>query len=459
MQNKPNYHLPIWSNEAEKIVLGTIILNKNVLYELSDIIDGDDFYVCAHRAIYDGTLYLIDCGVLTNPNNLKEFIEAKGENDELDSLGGHRYIEKLIENLPPTANIKLYAKLIHKKAVLRTLTCDVPPVSAKQTNILKQTKNQIEEIEKQIKVTEKQDSYGIENDCQHQESYADIATILKTVIARTKKLMEQNDPITGIPTGFHALDQILGGLQPSDLVVLGGRPSMGKTSLAMNIVTNAAIKFAAPVAVFSLEMSKEGLMTRLISSLGGIDIRDLRNGNITDDEYKQLVKTTDTLSKSPIYVDDTPSISLVALRAKARRLKMEKNIQLIVIDWLQLMEIDGFYDNHVMEICSLSHGLKALARELNIPVIVVSQLSRNVEERPDKTPILSDLRDSGCIEQDADIVMFLFDREYYMKNDLASQGVIDLIIAKHRNGPIGIVPLTFQKQYTRFENHTNHACE
>ncbi len=248
----------------------------------------------------------------------------------------------------------------------------------------------------------------------------------------------------------------MAGMQPSDLIILAGRPAMGKTSFAMNVVANAAVKSGAPVAVFSLEMSKEQLVVRMLSSLGSIDAQGLRNGHLKTEEYGQLIQASDTLSKAPIYVDDTPALSIMAVRAKARRLKREKDIQLIVIDYLQLMQGEGKGEGRVQEISEISRGLKALAKELDIPVIALSQLSRKVEERPNKTPVLSDLRESGAIEQDADIVMFVFREEVYKENDPALEGMAEIIIAKQRNGPIGRVSLTFLKQYTRFDNHAHN---
>ncbi len=273
------------------------------------------------------------------------------------------------------------------------------------------------------------------------------------VIAKIEDLMQRKEAVTGVPTGFTDLDKKLAGLQPSDLIILAGRPAMGKTSFAMNIVANSAVNYGAPVAVFSLEMSKEQLVVRMLSSLGSIDAQGLRNGHLRNEEYGQLVQASDTLSKAPIFVDDTPALSIMALRAKARRLKREKDVQLIVIDYLQLMQGDDSSESRVQEISTISRGLKALAKELDVPVIALSQLSRKVEERPNKTPVLSDLRESGAIEQDADIVMFVYREEVYKENDPALQGLAEIIIAKQRNGPIGRVPLTFLKQYTRFDNH------
>ncbi|MBF0165968.1 MAG: replicative DNA helicase, partial [Magnetococcales bacterium] len=257
------------------------------------------------------------------------------------------------------------------------------------------------------------------------------------------------------PTGFTDLDRLLSGLQKSDLLILAGRPAMGKTTLVMNMAANAAMDHNAPVAVFSLEMSKEQLATRLLASTARVDAQGLRTGRVRDEDYNKLVHAAQSLSQAPIYIDDSPALSILSLRAKARRLKREKGIQLLVVDYLQLMQADGDQENRVQEISQISRGLKGIAKELDIPVLALSQLSRKVEERPNKKPILSDLRESGSIEQDADIVLFVHREEVYKENDPSLAGLAEVIVAKQRNGPTGTIRLSFQKQYTRFENHAS----
>ncbi|MBF0448568.1 MAG: replicative DNA helicase [Magnetococcales bacterium] len=440
---------PSWSNEAEQSVLGAILLDNDVMDQVADLLVPDDFYVGAHKAIFIAMKAVLERGDPADPILINQFLE---KNDEIHAVGGGGYLAQLLETVPTTANAKSYARLVRDKAVLRLLARQATEISEAVFEGQKPVDEILEEAEKQI--------FAVgESRSQRRSNYFDMKTVLMPVIAKIEELMQRKESITGVPTGFTDLDRMLAGLQPSDLIILAGRPAMGKTSFAMNVVANAAVKFKASVAVFSLEMSKEQLVVRLLSSLGSIDAQALRNGHLKDGDYGQLVQASDTLSKAPIYVDDTPAVSIMALRAKARRLKREKDIQLIVIDYLQLMRGEEGSDNRVQEISEISRGLKALAKELNIPVIALSQLSRKVEERPNKTPVLSDLRESGAIEQDADIVMFVFREEVYKENDPALKGLAEIIIAKQRNGPIGRVSLTFLKQFTRFDNHAGHAYD
>ncbi|MBF0455769.1 MAG: replicative DNA helicase [Magnetococcales bacterium] len=438
-----------WSNEAEQSVLGAILLDNDVMDQVADILTPDDFYRGAHRVIYQAMKSVLERGDPADPVLLNQHLEKK---NELDSVGGGSYLAQLLETVPTTANAKSYARLVRDKAVLRELARQATAISEAVFEGEKPVDEILEDAEKQI--------FDVgENRTQRRSNYFDMKTVIMPVIAKIEELMQRKESITGVPTGFTDLDRMMAGLQPSDLIILAGRPAMGKTSFAMNVVANAAIKYQAPVGVFSLEMSKEQLVVRLLSSLGSIDAQGLRNGHLQNEEYGQLVQASDTLSKAPIYVDDTPAVSIMALRAKARRLKREKDIQLVVIDYLQLMRGEDGTENRVQEISEISRGLKALAKELNIPVIALSQLSRKVEERPNKTPVLSDLRESGAIEQDADIVMFVFREEVYKENDPALKGLAEIIIAKQRNGPIGRIPLTFMKQYTRFDNHAANTYE
>jgi replicative DNA helicase len=437
----------VWSNEAEQSVLGAILLDNDVMDQVMDTLVPDDFYMGAHRVVFQAMKAVMERGDPADPIIITQYLE---KNDELSSVGGGGYLAELLDTVPTTANAKFYARLVRNKSILRELARQATNISEAVFEGERSVDEILEEAEKQI--------FDVgENRNQRRSNYFDMKSVIMPVISKIEELMQRKESITGVPSGFTDLDKKLAGLQPSDLIILAGRPAMGKTSFAMNVVANAAIKHGAPVAVFSLEMSKEQLVTRLLSSLGSIDAQGLRTGNLKTEEYGQLVQASDTLSKAPIFVDDTPALTIMALRAKARRLKREKDIQLIVIDYLQLMQGDDGSDNRVQEISNISRGLKALAKELNIPVIALSQLSRKVEERPNKTPVLSDLRESGAIEQDADIVMFVFREEVYKENDPALQGMAEIIIAKQRNGPIGRIPLTFLKQYTRFDNHAPNS--
>ncbi|MBF0194086.1 MAG: replicative DNA helicase [Magnetococcales bacterium] len=435
-----------WSNEAEQSILGAILLDNDVMDQVADIVSVDDFYMGAHRVIYQAMIAVLERGDPADPIILNQYLE---KNEEINSVGGGGYLGQLLETVPTTANAKSYARLVRDKAILRELARQSTKISEAVFEGERTVDEIIEEAEKQI--------FDVgENRSQRRSNYSDMKSVIMPVISKIEELMQRKASITGVPTGFTDLDKMMAGLQPSDLIILAGRPAMGKTSFAMNVVANSAIKYGAPVAVFSLEMSKEQLVVRMLSSLGSIDAQGLRNGHLKTEAYGQLIQASDTLSKAPIFVDDTPALSIMAVRAKARRLKREKDIQLIVIDYLQLMQGEGNSDSRVQEISEISRGLKALAKELDIPVIALSQLSRKVEERPNKTPVLSDLRESGAIEQDADIVMFVFREEVYKENDPALEGMAEIIIAKQRNGPIGRVTLTFLKQYTRFDNYANN---
>ncbi len=432
-----------YSREAEQSVLGSIMLDNSILDQVADLLVADDFYVGAHRAIYQAILTLSERGAPADPIVLKELLE---KNNELDAVGGYNYLFQLVKTVPTTAHAVSYGRVVHEKSVLRDLAREATAIVERvQSNDDAPLDDILDEAEKQIfDVGEKRD--------QRRSSYHEMKSVVTTVLDRLETLADRGDAVTGVASGFTDLDKLLTGLQPSDLLILAGRPAMGKTSLAMNIASNAAMGAAkTPVAIFSLEMSKEQLASRFISSIGSIDAQGLRTGRIED--YGRLTQTASRLSEAPIYVDDTPALSVMALRSKARRLKREKGIQLIVVDYLQLMRSSGQSDNRTHEITQISQGLTAIAKEMDVPVIALSQLSRSVESRTDKRPILSDLRESGSIEQDADVVMFVFREEYYKTDDPKLFGKAELIVAKQRNGPTGTVVLTFQHKFTRFDNH------
>ncbi|MBF0419638.1 MAG: replicative DNA helicase, partial [Magnetococcales bacterium] len=346
---------------------------------------------------------------------------------------------------PSSYNVRSYIKILKEKKILRYLTEELKEINEKIFSGKVDIDLFLDEIESRIL------NVG-DHFKSRQSSYATMKAILSPFIAKVTRLMEEKKGVTGVTTGFVRLDKMLSGMQPSDLLILAGRPSMGKTAFAMNIAVNAAIGGQCPVGIFSLEMSREQIVSRMMSSTGRIDAHNLRSGNLRDDEFAKLSDTADYLSKTEIFIDDTPALSIHTLLARARRLKKERNIQLIVVDYLQLMRGEAGMENRVQEITNISQGLKRIAKEINIPVLALSQLSRKVEDRPDKRPILSDLRESGSIEQDADVVMFIHREEYYKKDDVSLQGVAEVIIAKHRNGPVGSVKLAFINKYTRFDN-------
>ncbi|MBF0285905.1 MAG: replicative DNA helicase, partial [Magnetococcales bacterium] len=434
---------PPYAIEAEQSVLGAVMLDNAVMDQVGDLISADDFYVGAHRVIFQEIEGMLGRGEPVDPVTLQQALERHAE---LEAVGGADYLTRLFTTVPSAANAKAYARVVRDKAVLRDLARQATTIVEK----VYQTPNRVHELlddaEARIfAVGEKMD--------QRRSEYQDVRGILIPVMERIERLMEHQESVTGVSTGFIDLDRMLAGLQPSDLLIVAGRPSMGKTALAMNMAANAALHGGTPTVVFSLEMSKEQLVTRLLASTGMIDAQGLRTGRMRDEDYAKLSHTADLLSKCPLYVDDTPALSVTALRSRARRLKREHKIGLIVVDYLQLMRgSDSNAENRVQEISEISRGLKAVAKELSVPVVALSQLSRQVEQRPDKRPILSDLRESGSIEQDADVVMFVFREEYYKPNDPALTGLAEVIVAKQRNGPTGSVKLTFLHPYTRFDN-------
>ncbi|MBF0614881.1 MAG: replicative DNA helicase [Magnetococcales bacterium] len=435
---------PSYAHEAEQSVLGAILLDNTVMDQVTDILIPEDFYVGAHRVTYQAMLTLLDRGDPADPVLLKEYLE---QHNELQTVGGSGYFARLMDTVPATANAKSYAMMVRDKATLRSL---VQAASSIADEVYRDSQFTVEEL---LDSAEQRIFSVGENRARRRSNYTPIKAILPPIFERLERLMSRQELVTGVPTSFTDLDRLLSGLQKSDLLILAGRPAMGKTTLVMNMASNAALHHQVPVAVFSLEMSKEQLATRLLASTARIDAQGLRTGRIRDEDYHKLVHAAQELSQAPIYIDDSPALSIMSLRAKARRLKREKGIQLLVVDYLQLMQGDNDQENRVQEISQISRGLKGLAKELDIPVLALSQLSRKVEERPNKRPILSDLRESGSIEQDADIVLFVYREEVYKENDPSLAGLAELIVAKQRNGPIGTVRLTFQKQFTRFENH------
>jgi replicative DNA helicase len=437
---------PAWNNAAEQSVLGAILLDSTIYDQVADILQASDFYAGAHRVIFQAIAQLLEQGEPADPVTLQQFLQKQ---DELQTVGGSGYLAQLIDTVPSTANAAAYARLVRDKSLLREL--------AKQATTIIESIYQGKNIplDKLLDEAEQRIFSVGEGRTLRTANYFPLKSVLMPVLHSIEQQMKLKGTVTGVPTGYVDLDRMLSGLQNSDLLILAGRPSMGKTSFAMNIAANAAIDHQVPVAVFSLEMSKEQLVSRMLSSSARIDAQKLRTGWLDERDYGQLISTATRLSDAPLYIDDTPAISISALRARARRMRREQKIQLILIDYLQLMQGELKTENRVQEISQISRGLKALAKELNIPVIALSQLSRKLEDRPNKRPILSDLRESGAIEQDADVVMFVFREEVYKENDPSLTGLAEIIIAKQRNGPTGKVKLTFQKQFTRFENHAD----
>jgi len=432
--------IPPQNIEAEQSVLGAILLDKEVLASVIEIINSEDFYRDDHREIFDAIIDLYEKGEPIDLITVAERLKLRGT---LDSVGGLEYLTSLANIVPTTENAKHYAKIVEEKAILRKLI----KVS---TNIINMGYEASEEVAYVLDKAEK----GIFDILQKRntQGFVPIKDVLVDTFNRLEELYNSKGYITGIPTGFIDLDYKTAGLHNSDLVLIAARPAMGKTAFVLNIAQHAAIHSKVPVAIFSLEMSKEQLVNRMLASEAMVDSQKMRTGKLEDSDWQKVARALGPLSEAPIYIDDTPGASIMEIRAKCRRLKIEKNLGLIVIDYLQLMQgKSGRSENRQQEISEISRSLKILAKEINVPVITLSQLSRAPEQRQDHRPILSDLRESGAIEQDADIVMFLYRDDYY-NPDTDKKNVAEVIIAKHRAGSTGTVELAWLGQYTKFAN-------
>jgi replicative DNA helicase len=437
--------LPPQNVEAEQCVLGSILLHQGAILKAVEILSPDDFYRPEHALIYAAMIRLFD---KAEPQDLVTVTNALKDENKLDKIGGPAYLANLTDIVPVAANIGYYGKIVREKSILRKLI-------ATSTEIASRCYEEQDDIDALLDETE-QTIFEISS-AKSSQSYYPISSVINDSFKMVEKLSERREMITGVPSGFNEFDKMTAGLQPSDMIILAGRPSMGKTALAMNMVQNAAMLSKVPVGVFSLEMSKEQLGMRMLCSISRVDAQNLRTGHISDNDWPNLARAHGMLSESPIYIDDTPAISILEIRAKARRLKTEHNIGLIVVDYLQLMRGRGSADSREQEISEISRSLKAMAKELHIPVIALSQLNRSLESRPDKRPKLSDLRESGAIEQDADVICFIYRDEVYNKSgDNPKKGIAELIIGKQRNGPTGTVHLAFLDRITTFENLARH---
>lgn len=430
------------SIDAESSVLGSMILDRDTIDIVNQSLREDDFYSDAHRRIYNS---IMDLYLSNKPVDLITLTDKLKENDSLEIVGGVPYVSDLTRNISTTANIKYYCEIVEKKSTLRKLI----KASADIVNTCYEDNDSLSSIidfaEKSIfDITQKKSSDGLE----------DIRTVLIDSLKNMEELSQSDGSLTGITTGFIDLDNKTSGLQRSDLVLVAARPSMGKTAFSVNLAINAAVKANASVAIFSLEMSSHQLIQRMLSSESHIELQDIIHGKL-DGSWEKIIQTMGVLSEKNIQIDDTPGITLSDLKAKCRKMKMEKGLDIVLIDYLQLMSGDGRSESRQQEISTISRGLKALAKELDCTVVALSQLSRAPELRSDHRPILSDLRESGAIEQDADIVMFLYRDEYY-NPDTEKKNISELIIAKHRNGPIGTIELVFAGQYTKFLDYANN---
>ncbi|MCD8077385.1 MAG: replicative DNA helicase [Lachnospiraceae bacterium] len=429
------------SVEAEQTVIGAMILDNDAIAVVENIVRGEDFYHRQYGIIYDAMIELYEEGHPVDLLTLQDRLKEKDVPPEVSSLD---YIGELVAAVPISANAKYYAEIVYEKSLLRKLI----HASEETANACYAGKDKTENI---LADTEKK-IFQVLNQ-RREGDYVPIQEIALTALERIHKASRTKNPVTGIPTGFTDLDRQLAGLQPSDLILLAARPSMGKTAFALNIAQYACFRKGISTIIFSLEMSKEQLVNRLFAMESRVDAQNIRTGNLTDEDWDSLVEGVNTVGRSKLIIDDTPGITVSEMRTKCRKYKLEYGLQLILIDYLQLMSGSGSRasDNRQQEISEISRSLKALARELECPVIALSQLSRAVESRADHRPMLSDLRESGAIEQDADVVLFLYRDDYYNK-DSPSKNICEVIVAKQRNGPIGTVELVWLPNYTKFVN-------
>lgn len=434
--------VPPSSIEAEQSLIGGLMLDATAWDKVADVIISADFYRKDHRLIFEAIANLIEAG---SPCDVVTVSEYLGNRNELDDAGGLEYLATLANETPGAANARAYAKILREKSMLRALINAGNEISGSAFTTEGRTASQI------LDAAERLVFQIAEKGARGKAGFKSLKQILPQAVDRIDLLHQSEGDITGISTGYTEFDKLTAGLQKGDLIIIAGRPSMGKTTLAINIAENAAIGAKVPTAIFSMEMPSQQLAFRMISSLGRVDQTHLRTGNFPDEDWSRINTAVQLMSEAPIFIDDSPSLSPTEIRARARRLHREHNLGLIIIDYLQLMQVEGSKENRATELSEISRSLKALAKELEVPVIALSQLNRSVEQRADKRPVMSDLRESGAIEQDADLIVFIY-REEVTNPDTPRKGLADIVIAKQRNGPIGDFPLTFVGRYTKFEN-------
>ncbi|MDR1990081.1 MAG: replicative DNA helicase [Acidobacteriaceae bacterium] len=430
--------------EAERSVLGAILLHNETFNVAAEAIDSGDFYRDAHRRIFDKMVKLAERGNAIDLVTLKEELSRSGD---LEEVGGPAYIAALIDGVPRSTNVEHYARIIKEKATLRQLIFAANKILTNAYDAEEDVDVVLDQAEHAI--------FAIADD-KVSEGFVALKDLAQGSLDTIEKLHAKRELVTGVPTGFTDLDEMTAGLQPSDLIIVAARPSMGKTSLVMNIAQHVGTRTTMTVGVFSLEMSKEQLFLRMLTSEARIDAHRLRGGFLGEKDWGKLSQAIGTLSEAKIFIDDTPSIGVLEMRAKCRRLASQHGLHLIIIDYIQLMQGRGRFENRTLELAAISRSLKGLAKELNVPIVVLSQLSRAPESRSDHRPQLSDLRESGALEQDADVVAFIYREEQYADKSQPlppeAQGTAEIIIGKQRNGPTGVVKLAFLKEFTRFEN-------
>ena len=434
--------VPPQNLEAESSVLGGILLENDAINIVLELLRPEDFYRESHRKVFRAMIELTDRSEPVDLITLSDYLNGRGE---LDAVGGSAYLASLADFVPTAANISYYARIVREKSILRSLIRTATEIATRGYEEQGNVEEFLDTAEKVIfDISEKK----------IKASFVAVGDMIKDTLKTVEKLYERKEMVTGVPTGYEDLDKLTAGLQPSDLIIVAGRPSMGKTAFSLNIAANAAFA-GVGVAVFSLEMAKEQLVLRMLCSEARVNNSKVRSGYLAERDFPKLANAAGRLHEALIYIDDTPAISVLELRAKARRLVRDrsKKVGLIVIDYLQLMRGMGGASNREQEISEISRSLKALAKELAVPVIAISQLNRRVEDRGDRRPMMSDLRESGAIEQDADVIMFIYRDEVYNQNS-EEKGKAEIIVAKQRNGPIDKVELTFLNEFMRFENYT-----
>ncbi len=431
--------VPPQSKEAEQSVLGSMIIDKEAIYAAAELLADQDFYSTAHQKIFSGIISLSEKG---EPVDLVTLSEELQQNQCLEDVGGRSYLVTLANAVPTAANVQYHSQIVREKAILRALIQAATGIVSRSFDAPANVDEFLDEAEQLI--------FEIGRRGKHQ-GFASLKDVLVQAFDSIEKLYDEKKGVTGLATGFADLDRITSGLQKSDLIVIAARPSMGKTTLALNMTQQIAVKEKMPTAFFSMEMSKEQLAQRLLCSEAQIDAQNMRRGFLSQDEWHKLTRAVGPLSESPLYIDDSATLSVMEVRAKARRLKAEKGLQAIFVDYLQLMRGFSRFESRQQELSEISRALKALAKELSVPVVALSQLSRAVEKRPDRRPILSDLMESGGIEANADLVMFIYREAYYTK-DTEKGNIAEISIAKQRNGPTGMLELYFLDRFTKFAN-------
>ncbi|HVW04613.1 MAG TPA: replicative DNA helicase [Vicinamibacterales bacterium] len=429
--------------EAEKCVLGAILINNHAFNQAAEVIDSGDFFRDAHRRIFEKMVSLTDRSQPVDLVTLKDELVKTGE---LEDVGGPAYISSLTDGVPRSANVEHYARIVKEKSTLRRLIQSATEVLGRAYDAEEDADNLLDEAERSIfQIAEHRMRSG----------FVQVGTLVDSGYQLIEQLQAQRGLVTGVPSGFVDLDEMTSGFQKSDLVIVAARPAMGKTSFVLNMALNSATQANKSVGIFSLEMSKEQLFMRMLTSEARVDAHRFRGGFLGEQDYGRLVEAFARLHDAKVFIDDTPGVGILEMRAKSRRLKLEHGLDMLIVDYLQLMQGRGRFESRQQELSSISRSLKILAKELEIPILALSQLSRATETRSDHRPQLSDLRESGALEQDADIVLFIFREDMYQvegERNPESEGMAEIIIGKQRNGPTGSVRLAFLKQYTRFEN-------